>query len=127
MSNIQNLIPYRAGKDWTGNRNGRPKTVFNKKEYTKELLNEHKQDFAEITRMVFDYAKAGNPAYILLVVKEYGKYFMKDLIDEDKGAAHEKAMDELIQVPQEKLIRMRAILMEETDHEHEHEHQRSTQ
>jgi hypothetical protein len=112
LANNHNLIPFKSGADWKGNRYGRPKKKFLRDDITNTLFLNHKEDISKVVEQVFDNAKAGDPWAMKLVFEYFlTKPKVPDEPQEDDTHAH--LVDEFSKMPSELLVNIRDLILED--------------
>ncbi len=100
---LSNLTPFKSGKDWTGNRLGRPKNVLDRDRFTGEIMFDNQEDIKIIVQELFSQAKQGNLGAIKLVI-EYALTRAKPKETEQEIANNNELVERLKVMPSAKLI-----------------------
>ncbi len=116
FSKTNNLKGFRSGNEWNGNRNGRPKKIYLRDDFTDEIFQERKEDIRVVTERLFLNAKLDKPWAIKLVM-EYFLTRPKNKQDPDQIANDNDIVDKLKSLPSSKLITIQRMLIEEIEKE----------
>jgi hypothetical protein len=106
-------MAFKPGAEWNGNKHGAPKKEFRRDALTEKMVMERQDDIREVTDRLFENAKDNQPWAIKLVC-QYA-YTLPKSRDEVENDAQGRLLGELVAVPQEKLIKLRELLINEME------------
>ncbi len=108
---------FKSGAEWKGNRNGRPKKLYSRDDFTNELFLESKEDIRIIKERVFYHAKNDQPWAMKLV----WEYFMTKpkIKEEEETGDHSMAQSLAANLPADVLGQIRELILNSQEGEKE--------
>jgi hypothetical protein len=104
-------VAFKSGAEWNGNRHGAPKKEFRRDAMTEKMVREREDDLRDVTSVVFECAKAGQPWACKLVWST--AYTLPKSRDEAENETQAALVGQLAEMPRERLEAMRKIIESE--------------
>ncbi len=110
------IYAFKSGVEWKGNRNGRPKKVYCRDDFTDEIFLDRKEDIRVVAERLFVNAKDDKPWAIKLVL-EYFLTRPKNKESAEDTANNNDLVEKLKTIPSAKLVAIHKMLSEEIEGE----------